>query len=382
MRILTFSNSPLDDSQGSGYVILRYAEGLRLGGHQVELVGPKELAPFPRLRRGVRYRQALGMAAVAMIRVAKGEYDVLEFYGGEGWLASRLLACLPRRSFLVVAHSNGVEPHCAQHLAAAQVSGWLGAPRRRYQVDLSAAYAAGFRAVDGLVTVSVFDREYALRHGYAGGQVVAINNPLPEEYFGEAAPVARERSIGFVGSWLPRKGIALISRDLPVVLREFPAWRLVLVGVGAGFRAADHFPADILPQIDVIPTAERLGPLRTLYRSFSIAIVPSLYESFGLTAAEAMASGAALVATPVGFAYSLRDGAEAVIVEPPFSPGLARALRRLINDDSLRARIASAGRARVQGLRWGPAIATLASTYETWLSKKRERLPVRIERQR
>jgi glycosyltransferase involved in cell wall biosynthesis len=382
MRILTLSNSPLDDGQGSGYVVLRYVEGLRLEGHQVELIGPKELELFPRSRRGIRYRQALGMAAVATTKAAKRSFDVLELYGGEGWLAALLLRSLPHRSFLMVAHSNGVEPHCAEHLAAAQLSGSLDASQRGFSLDLSAAYAAGFRAVDGLVTVSEFDQEYAKRHGYAGGQVVAIENPLPEEYLAQAEPVARQRTIGFVGSWLPRKGIAIISRDLPMVLREFSAWRLVLVGVGARFRAADHFPADVLSQIDVIPTAERLGLLRTLYSSFSIAIVPSLYESFGLTAAEAMACGAALVATPVGLGYSLRAGAEALVLEHPFSPGLARALRKLIVDDGLRARIASAGRARVQGLRWQPAVGRLARTYETWLATKRQRPPARKGRQR
>src|SRR4030081_2029164 len=62
MKILTLSNCPLDEAQGSGYVIVNYARHLRLRGHQVDLLGPDELA-LPRSgRRAIRYRLALGMA--------------------------------------------------------------------------------------------------------------------------------------------------------------------------------------------------------------------------------------------------------------------------------------------------------------------------------
>lgn len=371
MRILTLSNSPLIDAHGSGYVVLGYAEGLRSAGHRVDLFGPPQVEVLRGLRRGIRYRQALGMAVLAMARVARERYDVVEIYGGEGWLAAGLLVRWPRRSFVVVAHSNGLEPHCTEAMARAGAAGWIADQRSRYQLDLSPAYAAGFRAVDGVVTVSEFDREYGLAHRYARGRVVAIENPLPEEYFDADDSGPPERLIGFVGAWLPRKGIEIMRRDLPVVLREFPDWRLALVGVGSGFRAADHFPEDVWSQIEVVASADRLGALRALYRRFAIAIVPSLYESFGLTTAEAMANGAAVVATPVGFAHALRDGEEALLLSPPLSPGLAAALRRLMADGALRSRVAHAGRARVQRLRWRPAIATLEATYRSWIDESR-----------
>ncbi|HEY6320412.1 MAG TPA: hypothetical protein VJA16_02510, partial [Thermoanaerobaculia bacterium] len=109
MRVLTLSNCPLDESLGSGYVVVRYAEGLRARGHRVEALGPTDYEPLPRLRRAIRYRQTIGMAAASLGRLARAEYDVLEYYGGEAWLAVSALARLPGRRFLLVCHSNGLE---------------------------------------------------------------------------------------------------------------------------------------------------------------------------------------------------------------------------------------------------------------------------------
>ncbi|MGH9363607.1 MAG: glycosyltransferase family 4 protein, partial [Thermoanaerobaculia bacterium] len=303
MRILSLSNCPLDDRSGSGYVALGYARGLRERGHEVELLGPADFEPLHRLRRATGYRQALGMATTSLRRLAASDYDVVEFWGGEAWLALVSLARRRHRRFLLVSHSNGLETHCAERMAAARGTGAVNVRKPWYELDLSRLVAAGFRRADAIVTVADFDRRYALDRGYASpDRVLAIDNPLPDEYLSMETDLERGPVIGYCGSWLPRKGVDLIARDLPPLLREFPSWHLVLAGVGDSFEAARHFPADVLPQIEVAPFAERSNGLRTLYQRFAIAIAPSVYESFGLVAAEEMACGCALVAAPVGFA--------------------------------------------------------------------------------
>ena len=369
LRILTLSNTPLDESQGSGYVVLGYARGLRARGHQVEVLGPADYEPFHGLRSGIRYRQALGMAATAVHRLARSKVDVLELYGGEAWLALVLVARLPRRRVLLVGHSNGLETHSAEALRAA---GGASRQGRWFQADQGALMARGFRDCDALVTVAEYDRDYALRQGYAAAErVLAIDNPLPDSYLGLESDFARGPVIGYCGSWLPRKGSALIESDLPPLLRDFPSWRLTLVGVGRDFRAAEHFPEDVLSRISVIPHADRETELRRLYQSFAIAILPSIYESFGLTAAEAMACGCALAASPVGFAAGLRHGEEALLLSTPASPHLYQTLRALIEDGEMRQRIARAAYRRVQSLRWDGAVIELETAYLAWLGEIR-----------
>lgn len=376
MRILSLSNCPLDPSLGSGYVILRYAEGLRERGHSVDLLAPDDYEPLQRWGRGTGYRQALGMAAASLRRAVRGSYDVVELWGGEAWLAIGLLARLPRRRLLLVAHSNGLETHCAELLRAAEREGRLALPRRWYHLDLSSFAARSFRAVDALVTVAEFDRRYALREGYAPPhRILAVDNPLPDDYLGLPVDFERAPVIGYCGSWIPRKGVGLIESALPALLRDFPAWRLTLVGVGAGFHAEEHFPADVLPRITVVPFAERGTGLRVLYQNFSVLVLPSIYESFGLAAAEAMACGAALVATRVGFAADLRDGEEAMLL-PEAPPDVAQEalrgiLEKLLGDEALRRSIARGGYQRVQTLRWNEAVTTVEAAYRDWLGELR-----------
>ncbi len=367
MRVLTLSNCPLDAALGSGYVALGYAAGLRARGHQVDILGPPDYEPFHRFRRAIRYRQALGMAAACRRRLAQAEYDVVELYGGEAWLALSLLARRRRRRFLLVCHSNGLETHAAEALAAAP--GAAG-PRPWWQIGHGALFAHGFRAADAIVTVAEYDRAYALRQGYAAAdRVLAIDNPLPESLLGLEVTFARRPILGYCGSWLPRKGTALMESDLPALLRDFPAWRLVLVGVGAAFRAERHFPADVLPRISVVPFAERGTELAALYQSFAITLAPSIYESFGLAAAEAMACGSALVASPVGFAAGLRQGEEAALLPTAASPALYDTVRALIEDAGRREQIARGGHLRVQALRWERAVDELEAAYLGWSSE-------------
>jgi glycosyltransferase involved in cell wall biosynthesis len=372
VRILSLSNCPLDESLGSGYVAIRYARELRARGHCVDLLGPEDYEPLRRLRRATSYRQALGMAAASLRRVAKTDFDVVEIWGGEGWLALELLARTPRRRFLLVSHSNGLETHCAEILRSAEGAGRLAPSRRWYQLDQSALFARAFRAADALVTVAAFDREYALREGYAPpDRVLAVDNPLLDEYLALRVDFRRPPVIGYCGSWIPRKGVALLESALPDLLRSRPGWRLVLVGVGEGFRPERHFPEDILPRVEVVPFAERTTRLCALYQSFAIVVLPSLYESFGLVGAEAMACGAALAATRVGFASGLRDREEALLLAEPSAEALREALEALTGDEELRQTVARGGYRRVQPLRWSLAAGAVEAAYLGWLGERR-----------
>ena len=114
------------------------------------------------------------------------------------------------------------------------------------------------------------------------------------------------------------------------------------------------------------------GDLRRIYGNWAIAVVPSIYESFGLVAAEAMACGCALVASRTGFAESLADGTEAMLLAGSTSPSLASAVARLIADKPLRDSVARAGWARAQTLRWENSVSALEGFYTMLLPRFRQ----------
>jgi glycosyltransferase involved in cell wall biosynthesis len=82
-----------------------------------------------------------------------------------------------------------------------------------------------------------------------------------------------------------------------------------------------------------------------LYRAADFAVVPSHWESFGLSAAEAMASGLAVVASAVGgLTDYIVDGANGLLVPAQKPEALAAAVQQLVDDPTLRARLAAAAR--------------------------------------
>jgi glycosyltransferase involved in cell wall biosynthesis len=372
VRILSLCNVPLDESLGSGYVALRYARGLRERGHHVDAFGPSDYEILPHLTRAIRYRQTLGMARATLRLLPDGDYDIVELWGGEAWLSIAWLTRVPGRRFLVVLRSNGLETHCLERMAEAHGEGFPAPDEKWFHLDQTRFLTAGYRRADALVTVADFDRRYALLRHYAPPRrILAVDNPLPDDYLGLPVDFARPPVIGFCGTWLPRKGTELITAALPPFLRRFPQWRLTLVGVGGGFRAEEHFPADVLPRITVVPFAARNTELRALYQSFAVLLLPSLYESFGLAASEAMACGAALVATQVGFAAGLSDREEAFLLPAPSPEALLAALESACGDERLRRSVAQGGYQRVQTLRWDAAVDTVEAAYHRWLREIR-----------
>src|SRR5438270_526832 len=180
-----------------------------------------------------------------------------------------------------------------------------------------------FTGVDLVVTVSNYDREWLIRENYQPpDRVVAIENSIADEFFEQPISQTREKLIGYCGTWLPKKGVHVLAKDIGRILKEFSEYRLLLVGVGPAFEKERYFSAEVCPRIEVIPYVESKVELRNFYARMSIFVFPSVIESFGLALAEAMACGCAVVATKVGFAAGLNDGVDAILLEEAESPHL------------------------------------------------------------
>jgi glycosyltransferase involved in cell wall biosynthesis len=83
------------------------------------------------------------------------------------------------------------------------------------------------------------------------------------------------------------------------------------------------------------------------YCRAEVAVVPSLYEGFGLPAAEAMSCGVPVVSTTAGALTEVVDEKSGILVPPGDHRAIAEAVKLLMNDDALRQRMGVAGRARV-----------------------------------
>jgi glycosyltransferase involved in cell wall biosynthesis len=145
----------------------------------------------------------------------------------------------------------------------------------------------------------------------------------------------------------PHKNHATLIRAFAGVAGTGPGPSLVLTGApGRSDRdvAAEierRRMGDAVLRLGRVPR-ERLDGL--IARAVAV-VYPSEYEGFGLPLAEAMAAGCPVIASDLPVIREV-VGDAGVLVDPSDTAAWADAMRRLLDDDALRDRLASAGRER------------------------------------
>lgn len=109
-----------------------------------------------------------------------------------------------------------------------------------------------------------------------------------------------------------------------------------------------------------------------LYNSCEVFVSPSLYEGFGLPAAEAMACGAPVVATTAGaFPEVIEDGVSGLLVPPRSAEALADAIERLRGDSYLRYKLGREARRRInEHFSWRETAVRTLELYQDVRSKR------------
>jgi glycosyltransferase involved in cell wall biosynthesis len=160
------------------------------------------------------------------------------------------------------------------------------------------------------------------------------------------APRAGRRIVLFVGRLVYYKGVDVLLRAMADVDAD-----LVLIGDG---RLEPELRAlarrmGVAGRLTFLPPASEVE-LAAWYHAADVLCLPSVArsEAFGLVQIEAHAAGTPVVSTdlPTGVPYANLDGVTGLIVAPGDASALAEALRRLLSDDELRARLGAQARAR------------------------------------
>jgi glycosyltransferase involved in cell wall biosynthesis len=106
------------------------------------------------------------------------------------------------------------------------------------------------------------------------------------------------------------------------------------------------------------------------YSAAQIAVVPSLYEGFGIPAAEAMACGTPVIATTGGALPEVVGGA-GILVPPRSADALAAAIKQLLNDKQAQQRMSEAGSKRVkEKFNWEQAARKTLEVYQEVLTTR------------
>ncbi len=173
-------------------------------------------------------------------------------------------------------------------------------------------------------------------------------------------------TLGFIGRFQePRKGLAILLEALPQVLQSFPETRVFVAGPGNPDEAMEVIDFQLRDRIHFLGRISESEKANFL-ASVGLYVAPNTGgESFGIILAEALASGAKVVASDIpAFDSLLGHGKYGTLFESENSNDLAQKILDLFsNPDSGKAK-AALGKDYAQNFDWDVVAEKIFDVYE------------------
>lgn len=238
--------------------------------------------------------------------------------------------------------------------------------------------------LDNVITVSQqSQQDIATAFSRPAERIHVIPNGVDISIFKPLANIARTpwRIITTASSDQPLKGLSILLRALAQLRSEFSELQLIVIG-----KLKEN--GETQKELQVLELQDRVqfksgisnDELVAEYAQAGIAVVPSLYEGFGLPAAEAMACGVPLICSDGG-ALPEVVGDAARLVTAGDVDDLQMALRDLLTDTNTREQLGAKGRAHIlQQLSWDCVGKKMERFYfKTLAHTQPERVNERVE---
>ena len=339
---------------GSGVVAAELARSLASRGHGLHVISSD--APF-RLREstaGVRFHrvdtpgypvflepQYLLALANRLVQVARAyQLDIIHAHYAIPHAAAAYLA----RQILSATEDGCTVPRVVTTLHGTDVT-ILGAdPSYRETVAFCIDQS------DAVTAVSASLREDTRLQMRVSSDIVVIPNFLDDRIYRRVSdPMLRARLcppdqklVTHMSNLRPVKQIDAVVRVFARI-RERVAARLLIVGEGPELARAQQ----LIAELHLRPHVELAGESQDVVGLLSVSdlfLLPSLQESFGLSALEAMACGVPVVASHVGgLPEVVIDGVTGFLHPPNDIDAMAASAANILSTPALHARLAAAG---------------------------------------
>ncbi len=276
-------------------------------------------------------------------------------------------------------------PHVFTFHGFAPVGIWRNPVQKLKMVDHQTGTFLALRwGIDQIITVSDFlKRELLKSYRFDSERINVIYNGVDIERFNpqidslairEEYGVENDPLVLFLGRLAPYKGPQFLVMAAPHILKEVPDTKFVIAGSGRydapklknlarklevdkAFVFAGYVPHEKIPR---------------MYASCDVFCYPSLWEGFGLTPAEAQASGKPVVAFDNCAIPEVIDDQETGLLVPPRDHKLlAQALIELLLDEKERLEMGTKGRERaVEMFSWDAMAEKTVAVYERALESR------------
>ncbi len=173
-------------------------------------------------------------------------------------------------------------------------------------------------------------------------------------------------TLGFIGRFEePRKGLAILVAALPEIVSQHPDIRVIVAGPGDSDSFLKEVPSDLHQRFEFLGRISEEEKADFL-SSVSLYIAPNTGgESFGIILAEALASGASVVASDIpAFDSLLGHGEYGSLFQSENPESLAKVVNDLLADGDKRRDIAQRGKNYAQNFDWDVVAERIYTVYE------------------
>lgn len=239
---------------------------------------------------------------------------------------------------------------------------------------------------DAIITPSASDKQY-LKYLYGvdtekifevpPGVNTTLFHPIPKnEAKKEVNIIQSEKILLFVGRIEPLKGIDTLLYAIKILITQLPDLPVKLLIVGGDISQHITKWSKEMQQLQTLTQTLNISqyvqfvgkkPQPTLpyyYNAAEILVMPSHYESFGMTAAEAMACGTPVITTNVAGVSQLIDDYHASQITSVNNPLLlAFQIKNLLTNPELYTEIRNKSINDVEDLRWSHVAKKVEALY-------------------
>jgi phosphatidyl-myo-inositol alpha-mannosyltransferase len=342
-----------------------FARAARLAGHHVDIITSNIQGAVPEpnvIRMGqsrtifingslARFSVGFGLRKRMRETLRSGGYDIVHVHS----------PLTPRLPLLAVEEAEAPIVGTFHTYFDSSLAYKLGAPYFRSRL----------RKIDLPIAVSPSAVEAFERYFHADWHIIPNGIDIEEFSPNQPCPAEIDRDIPtilYLGRLDPRNGLRLLLSSFRIIRQHGRRARLVVVGGGpllGYYRKLANGDPDIVFTGSV---AERAP----YYANSTIYACPtSRGASFGITLLEAMACETPVVCTYIpGFRDVVKHEREALMVPREDDAALARALERLLDDETLRARMGKAGRETAMRYNWTTVTHEVLAGYASVIARR------------